>query len=306
MKTVNNYRPGPGLFGLVAASLLGLPGLIQAQPSAHYPPGIEGIKGASLPPPGIYLRDYNVAYYADKLNTIQGKDTGLDVSAFTYANVPRLVWITDLQVLGGNIGVDALLPLQYTDADIHAGRLSILDSSTFGIGDFFAEATWSTHLKKFDFSLGAGIWAPTGESAPPPTTRVGSGYWTGMFTAGATWYPDTEKKWALSALNRYEINTENRDTDTTPGQAYTLEWGLSRALSPTVDVGAIGYYQQQVTTDSGRYKNGERDRVAGVGPEVSVFYPKYTLGWSLRYAYEFMAEGRFQGHTVALTLTKKF
>jgi len=30
------------------------------------------------------------------------------------------------------------------------------------------------------------------------------------------------------------------------------------------------------------------------------------LGVSLRYAYEFMAESRLQGHMIALTLTKKF
>jgi hypothetical protein len=96
--------------------------------------------------------------------------------------------------------------------------------------------------------------------------------------------------------------------DYTPGDAFTLEWGLSRALSKTVDVGAVGYYQQQVTGSSGadRPAHGDRDRVAGVGPEVSVAYPRFMLGWSLRYVYEFMAENRLQGHTLALTITKRF
>ena len=40
-----------------------------AQPNftGHYPAGVEGIKGGSLPPPGFYARDYNVFYYADRL-----------------------------------------------------------------------------------------------------------------------------------------------------------------------------------------------------------------------------------------------
>ena len=46
-----------------------------------------------------------------------------------------------------------------------------------------------------------------------------------MFTAGATYYVDTAKKRAISALNRYEINTEKKDTDIRPGQAYTLNMG---------------------------------------------------------------------------------
>ena len=52
-----------------------------------------------------------------------------------------------------------------------------------------------------------------------------------MQTAGATWYIDEEKTWAVSALNRYEFNTEQRDTDVTPGQTYTLEWGISKTVA---------------------------------------------------------------------------
>jgi hypothetical protein len=293
---------------LLAAAACSLPLLSQAQPTAHYVPGVEGIKGASLPPPGIYLRDYNVGYYADRVNDAHGdKIGGLDTKAFVYANVPRLIWITEYQVLGGFLGVDALLPLKYTDLDIKAGPHSVIDESTFGIGDVFAELTWSKHIQQFDFSAAYGIWAPSGNSSTAPiTTRAGLGYWTHMFTAGATWYPDSGKKWAVSALNRYEINMEKDDANFTPGQAYTLEWGISRTITPTIDLGVAGYYQQQVTTDSHGHDNGERDRVAGAGPEISVFYPHCTLGWSLRYAYEFMAESRLQGHTATLTITKRF
>ncbi len=293
--------------GLMTAGAFLVSTPLHAQPTAHYVPGVEGIKAASLPPPGFYLRDYNVAYFSDRLNDPQGvKDPRFsDTDAFIYANVPRLIWITDFQVLGGNIGVDALLPIQYTSLKLKAGPNTIIDDNTCGIGDFFAEGTWSRHLEKFDFSLGVGFWAPTGDSSPELTTRAGLGYWTGMFTAGATWFVDSEKKWAVSALNRYEINSTKHDTDLTPGQAYTLEYGVSYALQKTIDVGFAGYYQQQVTSDT-HQSASLRDRVAGIGPEVNVFYPKYMLGWSLRYAYEFLAESRLQGHTFALTITKRF
>ena len=111
---------------------------------------------------------------------------------------------------------------------------------------------------------------------------------------------------ALSVLNRYEFNQEKEDTDITPGQAYTVEGGLSYGVTKTVDVGAIGYYQQKVTEDSGNRASSTRDRVAGIGPEISAFFPSATLGVSLRYAYEFMAESRLQGQTVTLTITKRF
>jgi hypothetical protein len=283
----------------LTAGLLALPGLVQAQPTAHYVPGVEGIKGASLPPPGVYFRDYNIAYTADQVNNSAGRSAGPpNFDAFTYANVPRVIWITDTKVLGGFVGVDALLPLVYQS--VTAGPFH---SSTFGVGDLFAEGTLSWHIQQFDFSLGAGVWMPTGDSGG---TRAGLGYWTPMLTAGATWYIDQQKTWAVSALSRYEINTEQRDTHITPGQAYTLEWGISKQVCPAADLGVVGYYQQKVTTDSGTGASKERDRVAAVGPEVAVTFPKCMVFVSFRYLYEFMAEDRAQGHTFSLTLTKRF
>jgi hypothetical protein len=287
----------------LAVCLAAVSASLQAQPTAHYVPGVEGIKGASLPPPGWYARDYNVFYTSDRYNDASGNSSGPpNFDAFTYANVPRVLWITDQKLLGGFVGVDALLPLVYQS--VTAGSY---DSSTFGVGDFFAESTLSWHFKQFDFSLAAGEWMPTGDSSTPPTTRAGLGYWTTMLTAGATWYVDTDKTWAISALNRYEFNSEQRDTDVTTGQAYTLEWGVSKTVAKVVDVGAVGYYQQKVTGDTGPDTYTKpHDRVASVGPEVNVVFPKQMLFVSFRYLYEFMAENRAQGETFTLTLTKRF
>lgn len=99
---------------LLAAALAAIPGAIQAQPDAHYLPGLEGIKGASLPPPGFYFKDYNVFYEADSLNNGAGNSAGpANLQSLTLATVPRAIWITPEQFLGGNVGVDALLPIMY-------------------------------------------------------------------------------------------------------------------------------------------------------------------------------------------------
>ncbi len=294
---------------MMATVVAALPGLLPAQPTAHYVPGVEGLKGATLPPPGIYFRDYNYFYTADQRNDSSGNKIGpADLDAFTYANIPRVIWISETKLLGGYVGVDGLLPLVYQQASVNLGPGSSFSGNDFGIGDFYAEGTLSWHLQKWDFSGACGLWMPTGDSTdhPGPSTRPGLGYWAPMLTAGATYYIDEKKTWAVSALNRYEFNTEQRHTDITPGQAYTLEWGVSKTVAPTIDVGAIGYYQQKVTTDDGPGASKARDRVAAVGPEVAVVFPKQMFFVSLRYAYEFMAEDRAQGHTFSLTLTKRF
>lgn len=290
---------------LFAAGLLAVPVMLQAQPTAHYVPGVEGIKGASLPPPGWYVRDYNVGYHSTQLNDAAGQENvPADLHASTYANVPRVIWITDTKLLGGFVGVDALLPLVYQSLAVNTPG-GPYDGNTFGIGDVFAEGTLSWHIQHFDFSAGCGVWMPTGDSAAPPTTRAGAGYWTPMLTAGATWYIDQAKTWSVSALNRYEFNTEQRDTNITPGQAYTLEWGIGKTLAKVYDIGVVGYYQQQTT---GGNVNGSpaHDRVAAVGPEISVAFPNQMVFVSFRYLYEFMAKDRAQGQTFALTLTKRF
>jgi hypothetical protein len=75
---------------LIAVSLVALPVPLEAQPTAHYVPGVEGIEGASLPPPGFYVRDYNYAYFANQVNNAAGNSAGPgNFEAFTCANVPR-------------------------------------------------------------------------------------------------------------------------------------------------------------------------------------------------------------------------
>ena len=306
---------------ILAFGLATLAVTVQAQPTAHYVPGVEGIDAATLPPPGWYVRDYNVGYYSDRLNDGSGKNADpASFHVFTYANVPRIMWISETKLFGGNIGVDGFVPLVYQN--VQAGSQEVIRlfptrieyiptyrSGSFGIGDAFAESTLSWHLKQFDFAAGLGVWMPTGVSALPPTTLPGLGYWTPMWTAGGTWHIDADRLWDVSALCRYELNTEQRHTHVTRGDAITLEWGVSRNLAKIINVGAVGYYQQKVSDDTGPVGSPyltPQNRVAAVGPELSIAFPKQMFFVSARYLYEFIAENRAQGQTFTLTFTKRF
>jgi hypothetical protein len=46
--------------------------------------------------------------------------------------------------------------------------------------------------------------------------------------------------------------------------------------------------------------------VAAIGPEISMLCPKLGMFTSIRYNYEFHSEDRPQGHTIAVTFTKRF
>jgi hypothetical protein len=296
---------------LIAVALATVPGALQAQNDAHYPVGIEGIKGSTIPPPGFYIRDYNMFYIANDVNNGAGKNIAPDnFQAMVYAQVPRFIWISDYKILGGYFGGDVVVPIEYIN--LKAGPLN---TSTFGLGDVYVENTLSWHAKTFDVGSAVGINMPTGASGKE--TSPGLGYWGPQLSLGVTYYLDSDKTWAVSALNRYEINSEDRDLHqyhVTPGQAWTLEWAVSKTLKnvsssvKAMDVGVVGYYQQRTTASTGDEPIAEKyypySRVAAVGPEVSVDFP-YCMA-SLRYNYEFMADNRMQGHNITLTLTKKF
>jgi hypothetical protein len=269
---------------------------------SHYPVGAEGIKGSSLPPPGVYLRDYNFFYTANRVN---GLPTGANL--FAYVQAPRVIWITDWKILGANYGMDVIVPFAYKN--IWASHIGT--AGQFNLADIQIEPLLlSWHLKQFDFAAAYALWVPSGNfDASSPAkylTSPGSGYWTHMFTLGSTWYPDEKKTWAISLLNRYEINTEQDDTDITPGNMLTMEWGLSKTVAPGVDFGLIGYYQQLITKDSGTGAATAFSDVVGVGPEASAFWPKIGTFTSLRYAYEVTSNNRPQGQTIVLTITKRF
>lgn len=287
---------------------LALPALALAQPSftGLYPIGVEGLKSGTLPPPGFYLRDYNLAYYSDRLNDAHGDKVPVDFEAFVYANAIRPIWITDFKILGANYGCDVLVPFLYKNVKVGGDR-----DDTFNLGDIFIEpVTLSWHWQRADAGIGYGIWAPTGNVDQGSLTGgTGQDTWTHMFTAGGTVYFDAEKTWALSALARYEINHESDDYNITPGDVLSLEGGLSKAFTPAFEAGVWAFYQGQVTeddADAGVLVSREKDQVVGVGPEVVWFWEKAGLFVSLRYAYEVLAEDRPEGHRGTLTLTKKF
>lgn len=287
---------------ILGAGLLALPGLSPAQVvAAHYPAGSEGIKGASLPPPGLYLRDYNLFYSADRF-----ENGPPEFDLFAYVNAPRLIWMTDWKILGASYGMDVILPFGYVDWEFDTPAGTVSDSS-FGIGDIQLEPLLlSWNFPQLDLAAAYAVWAPTGDFSPSRPDVLAKGFWSHMLTLGGTWHIDREKTWALSLLNRYEFCHEQEQTDIDPGQVYTLEFALSRALGKTLDAGIVGYWQQQTTSDSGPGTNDDHDRKVGLGAEISGFCPKTGIFASLRYVHEFDAASRPEGELVTVTLTRRF
>ena len=266
----------------------------------HYPAGAEGIKAASLPPPGFYFRDYNFGYFA---NELPGGPRDFSVDA--YIQAPRLIWISDWKILGANYGADLIVPFGWQQIKIGPSTYRIVHRD-FGLGDIqIAPVLLAWHGKQWDAAFGYAWWAPSGDYSTANPASIGKGFWSQMFTFGGTYYFDPEKTWAVSLLNRYEFNQPNQDLNYRPGQILTMEWGLSKSLTKTIDVGLIGYYQQQTTDDSGANVTKLHAHVVGVGPEISAVCTKLGVIASLRSVREIEAAYRPEGNLLTLTLTKR-
>ncbi len=184
-----------------AAALLMLSSLTAQSEKGHYVPGVEGIKAATLPPPGVYFRSYNVFYNASTLNDGDGNEiqNGFDVGVYAMAN--RLIWMTEKKILGATVGMDVIVPLIRTDIKIGAAGI---DDSKFAVGDIFLEPLlMAWHGQRYDVGAGVGFYAPIGQFSKLEPASAGMDYWTTMLTLGVTGYIDQQKLWSVSALGRY-------------------------------------------------------------------------------------------------------
>jgi len=276
--------------------------------SGHYVNGAEGIKGATLPPQGVYWRMYNLFYTADDLRDKHGDEIDqVDFDVNVYALVNRLVYSSGIEILGANVVADICVPLVYTDISMKAGGMTLFDDNEFGLGDILIEPViLAWHGPRYDAALGVGVYLPTGDFDADEPASPGKGFWTGMLTAGATLYFDEARTWSASILSRYEFHSEQEDTDVTYGDDFHFEWGLGKTVAKIWDVGLAGYCRWQVTDDSGPGSTDDREEAYAIGPEVSVFVPDWGLGVSLRSLWEFENKVNSQGNVTTLMIMKAF
>ena len=201
----------------------------------HYVNGIEGIKAATVPPPGFYWRCYNIFYDADKLMDEHSEELQIDFDVNLYAQAHRFLWVSDFKILGADYGLDVIIPILYTDFKI--GALGVHEEE-FGFGDIVVEPlVLAWHGDFYDIALAAGFHAPVGKFHHDDPASPGKYFWTGLFTLGGTLYFDQEKTWALSALSRYEVHSKRYNVDFRSGDDFHFEWGLSKNIEKIIDVG---------------------------------------------------------------------
>lgn len=306
-----NRRPPRWTTRLAFALVALFAASVSAQETAPYPNGTSGLKAGTVPPPGHYWLMYNRLYEARRSNDRSGdpvlaggNDIAFDLNA--YANVHRFIHVTNYKIAGADFAWNAVLPLVGIDLEI--GAYGVRDSA-FRVADINVEPfviEW--HKPRYDFGYLYGFFAPTAERNDERPALPGKGFWTHYFGAAGTYYFDDDRTWAISMLSRYEICGTRRDKDINAGDNFSFEWGFSKNVGKTLDVGVSGYCSWQTTLDTGSAVDyvDTHDRVYGIGPEVQYFSPKLKLGYHFRYWWEFDARNRTEGTIATLTIVKPF
>lgn len=274
---------------------------------AHYVSGTEGLKAATLPPPGVYWRMYASYYDADTSRDNGGDkikpDFDLNVAAWTN----RFIWSTDVEILGGNLVMDIIIPTVYTDISMRNAGPGSFGANDWGVSDIILEPfVLAWHGNRYDAALGAALFLPTGDYNKNQPASPGKGFWTVMLSAGGTLYFDEARSWHASVLSRYEIHTKQEGTRQTHGDDFSFEWGVGKTVNNLFDVGLAGYCYWQVTEDSGSNSDDYKERGYAIGPEISTNIPEWNLGVSLRSIYEFGSRNKAEGNSTVLTLTYRF
>jgi hypothetical protein len=284
-----------------------------AQLKGHYIPGFTGLANGSQAPPGVNLILPIYFYTTDTLKDDNGDALGVNPRVNASFLGPGVAWVTNLKLLGGNWGGQAL-PIAFMKSRIEGNSLDVPGSLKF-TDIYFQPLQLGWHQPRADYTVGWGFFAPTG-SWELGGDNGGLGMWSNDFQAGATLRLDDKRAWATSLLATFEIHSKKKDTELQVGDILTLEGGTGKSFYKKIDgtpipqiasIGLVYYGQFKVTSDEGplggtRFFEGKKDHVFGVGLEGSLYLPKPKLFLSLRVLPELGAVDRSQGWTFLLSL----
>ena len=305
------------LFTLVVMTIM--IGSVEARELGHYVPGVANIRDLAVPAaPGFYYEQYNVMYSTDSYKDENGNSIGsintdagqinIDADIDVYAITPVFLWSTDTVIWGGNYAwyIAPSLANNNVSASISTfNQTGSFGSDEAGLGDTFVQPFWlGWRDTKYDASLGLGIYVPTGDYNEPGDDNVGLGFWTGQIQGAGYYYLDAQQASALMLAGTYEMHSSKDDSDITPGDHFTLEYGFSQYMSDRLELGIAGFSHWQVGNDKGTtlLDNTVDTEVHGIGAQIG-YWATSRLNLSLKYMKEYDAKVRTEGDWISFNVT---
>jgi len=272
--------------------------------------GFRGPAAGMTPPPGVYVNNQTYLYFGDTGANFDLADNqvALKVDADVVLDLPTAVWVTSVDILGGDLGFALTLPFGYVDISAELASLANTSDDVFTVGDPFASAFVGWHFGNWHPQTVVGFNIPIGDYQRGEIAQVAKGWFATDLIAALTWLDPTIGIDVSNSIG-FTFNTEHASTNYETGTELHWEWAVVKSFSPTFGAGFNGYYYKQVSDDSGSGKapilGGFKGEVAAIGATASY---NFAIGaipvlTQVRYYHEFEAENRLEGDLVFFSLT---
>ncbi|MDF2115171.1 transporter [Roseiarcaceae bacterium H3SJ34-1] len=308
------FMPNWNRIAIACAAVLSLPfTAVHAAENGlgFYLLGSKGALAALLPPPGVYFQN-DAYFYSGSLGGNRqlplGGVVGAGIKARAFIDLPTVLWVTPYEVLGGNLAFSLTTPIGGPNVNASlilgpfaGGRSDSL--TTFG--DPVASAMLGWKSGNFHWSLSGMANVPIGDYQKGALANIAFHRWAGDLSAAGTWL-DPNIGLDISGVIGVTFNGKNTSTEYRTGTELHIEGAVSQYFTKEFSVGAIGYYYQQISDDSGPgAKLGSfRGRVAALGPTASYTFNVGIIPVTarLKVVREFHTENRLQGTAAWLSL----
>ncbi len=175
-----------------------------------------------------------------------------------------------------------------------------------GFGDLYPTISLKWNKDVHNFMVYATTGIPVGAYQPTRLSALGLGHWAIDVGVGYTYLNETAGIEA-SVVFGLTYNFINPYTQYQSGTDAHLDWAISPYLNDKFHIGAVGYFYNQITGDSGagaRLGSFE-SRVAGIGPQIGFFIPFFDREayLNLRAYSEFDAKNRLEGWNAFVTFS---
>lgn len=306
----------------LALSSIAFPTL--AQQKGQYAPGQFGLNGGVVPDAGLTYANLAMNYSAGRLNNQFDKAFPNITGTYGFWVDENIFWFTARhKILGGYYSPYAIVSWANGSLVADFSPTNGLNLNAVGGGSGLAD-TWiepvnfGWHFDRADFQAGYGFVAPTGRFTAGASNNVGSGYWGNDVNGGVTGYITQNKGTSANLYVDWEDHGKKSGTNLTPGQAFTMEWGLGQALplkkdeSLIAQLGFVGYDQWQVSNNGGTLPVGPGTIPASLVPfysvhaygiQTNIIAPEPNLLGFFKYYWEYSADARVLGRTIAFGFT---
>jgi hypothetical protein len=219
-------------------------------------------------------------------------------------------------VFGGQLGASLGIGAGPSSADLSgtltatAGAIAVtrqgqISETRGGVSDLYPGVTlrWNSGVNSW-MVYGMGD-IPVGTYNASQLVNFGIGHGATDGGVGYTYF-DEKTGHEFSAVTGLTYHFVNPNTNYQNGIDWHVDWSASQFVTKTVQVGAVGYFYQQLTADRGAatFLGENLSRVAAIGPQVGFIFPAGSMqGYlNLKGYWEFDAQNRASGWNVWVTL----